>query len=120
MGFAVGGAAAHGSADAGSIGGIDEVHIEADGDAGGVVHGVLEGVGHDFAHAALVNIAHGENVDAGFLHGFAFLGVEIAGPDADGVARLGFGLEPIKVAPLGRAPAHTVLARHTAALPVIP
>src|SRR5882762_4937164 len=77
MGFAVGDAAAHGSADAGSIGGIDEVHIEADGDAGGVVHGVLEGVGHDFAHAALVNVAHGEDVDAGFRDDFAFLGVEI-------------------------------------------
>src|SRR5258708_24025776 len=106
MGFAVGDAAAHGSADAGSIGGIDEVHIEADGDAGGVVHGVLEGVGHDFAHTALVNVAHGENVNAGFFDDFAFLGVEVARTNDDDVAGFGFGLGAQKGDEFGRAVAH--------------
>ena len=86
MGFAVGDAAAHGRADAGSVGGIDEIHVEADGDAGGVVHGVFHGVGHDFAHAALVDVAHGENVDAGFFDESAFVGVEIAHTDEDDIA----------------------------------
>src|SRR6266852_3405314 len=106
MGFAIGDTAAHGSADAGSVGGIDEVHIEADGDAGGVVHGVLEGVGHDFAHAALVDVAHGEDVDAGYLDDLSFLGVEIAGTDDDDVAGLGFGLEAEKVDEFGRPVTH--------------
>ena len=84
--FAIGYAAADGCADAGSVGGIDEIHVEADGDAGGVVHGVFDGVGHDFAHAALVDVAHGEDVNAGFFCDFAFVGVEIARADDDDVA----------------------------------
>src|SRR5260370_11658188 len=106
MGFAVGDAAAYGSADAGSVSGIDEVHIEADGDAGGVIHGVLESVGHDFAHAAFVNVAHGEDVDAGFLDDFAFLSVKIAGADNNDVGGLGFGLETKKIDQLPRAVGH--------------
>ena len=85
---------------------IDEVHIQANGDAGGVVHGVLEGVGHDFAHAALVHVAHGEDVDAGFLDDFAFLGVEIAGTDDHDVAGFGLGLEAEKIDEFGSAVAH--------------
>src|SRR5258706_12829681 len=106
MGLAVGDAAADGSADAGSVGGIDEVHIEADGDAGGVVHGVLERVGHDFAHAALVNVAHGEDVGGGFFDDFAFLGVGNASANDDDVAGFGLGLESAKIDQLGRAVAH--------------
>jgi len=75
--------------------------IEADGDAGGVVHGVLQSVGHDFAHAAFVNVAHGEDVDAGFFDDFAFLGVEIASANDDDVAGFGFGLEAEKTTSSG-------------------
>src|SRR5437660_8481856 len=46
-------------------------------DASGIVHGVLEGFGHYVTQAALINVAHGEDVDAGFLDDFPFLGVEI-------------------------------------------
>src|SRR5260370_42269330 len=35
MGFAIGAAAAHGSADAGGVGGLGATHIEGDGGAGG-------------------------------------------------------------------------------------
>src|SRR5260370_16417629 len=90
MGFAVGDAAAYWSADTRGVGRIDEVHIEADGDACGVIHGVLESVGHDFAHAALVNVAHGEDVDAGFLDDFAFLRVEVARANDDDIGGGGF------------------------------
>src|SRR5207253_4256960 len=95
-----------GSANAGRIGGIDEIHIQADGDTGGIVHGVLEGFGHHVAQAALVNVAHSEDVNAGFLDDFAFLGVEIARADDDDVARLGFWLEAEEIDKLGRAVAH--------------
>src|SRR5260370_39349646 len=106
VGFAVGDAAADRSAHAGGVGGIDEIHIEADGDAGGVVHGVLESVGHDFAHAALVYVAHGEDVDAGFFHDFALLGVEIARTDNHDVAGLRFRLAAGKGHQVARAGAH--------------
>src|SRR5258708_6304915 len=112
MGFAIGDAATDGSANAGGIGGIDEIHIEAHGDTRSVVHRVFEGVRHDFAHAALVNIAHGEDVDAGFLYDFAFLGVEVARADDDDVAGLGFGLEAQKVDEFGGAVAHDGGQRH--------
>jgi len=42
---------------------------------------------------AFVNVAHGEDVDAGFFDDFAFLGVEIASANDDDVAGFGFGLE---------------------------
>src|SRR5437868_4617398 len=91
--FAVSDSAAYRSAYAGSVGGIYEIHVEADGDAGGVVHGILYGVGHHFSHAALVDVAHGEDVNAGFLRDFALVGIEIARADDDDIARLGLGLE---------------------------
>ena len=71
--------------------------VEADRDACRVVHGVFEGVRHHFAHAALVDVAHGKDVDAGFFYDFAFLGIEIARADDDDVARLGLGLEAQQV-----------------------
>jgi len=112
MGFAVGDAAAHGRADAGSVAGIDEIHIQADGDAGGVVHGVFEGVGHDFAHAAFIDVAHGEDVDTGFFRDFAFLSVEVARADDDDIARFGFRLEAHEIDKLGRTIAHDAGERH--------
>src|SRR5712692_36598 len=112
VGFAIGDAAAHRRAHSGRVGGIDEVHVQADGDAGGVVHGVLEGLGHDVPHAALVDVAHSEDMDAGFFDDFAFLRVEIAGADDDDVAGFGFGLEAEKVDELGSAVTHDGGERH--------
>src|SRR5208283_2561689 len=81
VGFTIGGAAADGGADSGGIAGIDEIHVQAYRDAVGIVHGVLEGVGHDFAHAALIDFTHGEGLDSEFLDEFLFVGVEIAYTD---------------------------------------
>jgi hypothetical protein len=97
MRFAVSSPPAYGRANAGGIRGIHEVHVQTDGDARGVIHGVFQGFRHDVAHAALVNIAHGENVDTGFLDDFAFLSVEVARADNDDVSRLGFRLETSKI-----------------------
>src|ERR1700722_12822448 len=112
MGFAVGYAAADRSSDAGGVGGIDEVHVEADGNAGGVVHGVLYRVGHDFAHAALIDVSHGENVDAGFFGDLALVGVEIARANDHDVAWLSFRLESHKINEFRSAVAHDAGERH--------
>ena len=72
----------------------------------------FNGVGHDFAHAAFVDIAHGENVDAGFFDDFAFLGVEIAGTDDDDVAGLGFRFEAAEINQFGCAVTHDGGERH--------
>src|SRR6516162_9618303 len=110
--FAVGGTAAHGRANAGSVGGIHEIHVQTDGDASGVVHSIFEGFRHDIAHAALVNVAHGENVYPGFLDDFAFLGIEVARADNDDVSWLGFGSETAKVNELCGAVTHDGRERH--------
>ena len=94
MRLAIGGAAADRRAHPGGIGGINEVHVQADGNASRVVHGVFQGFGHDVTQAALVDIAHGEDVNAGFLYDFAFLGIQVARSNDYDIARLGFGLEP--------------------------
>src|ERR1700689_142546 len=63
--LAVGGAAAYGSAHSGGVLGIDPVHVEGNVVAGRAASGHAEGFFHDCAHAALVNVAHGEDADAG-------------------------------------------------------
>src|SRR5713101_5519609 len=112
MRFAISDSAAHGSAYTWCVGWIDEVHVQADGNAGGVVQGVFEGVTHDFAHAALVDVAHSENMDAGFLDDLAFLSVEIPRANNNDVARFGFRFETKKVDQFWRAVAHDGRERH--------
>src|SRR6185437_5860214 len=65
MSFAVRCAAAHGSADAGRKLRIDEIEIEREVEAGRAVAGDCDGVPHDVAEAALVDIAHREGAYAG-------------------------------------------------------
>ena len=94
MRLAIGGAAADRRAHPGGIGGINEVHVQADGNAGRVVHGLFQGLRQHVAQAALIDIAHSEDVNAGFLYDFAFLGIQVARANDHDVAGLGFGLEP--------------------------
>ena len=117
MSFAVGGPPAHGRANAGSIRGIDEIHVQADSDARGVVHSVFEGFRHDIAHAALVNVAHGENVDPGFLDDLPFLSIEVARADNDDVSWLGFRSETSKINELCGAVTHDGRERHAMDVP---
>ena len=91
---------------------VHEVHVQAYGDAVGVVGGVFQGVGHDFAHAALVNVAHGEDANAGFFDQAALLGVEIANAHQHDILRLDFRLEAQQVNQLWRAVAHYGGQRH--------
>src|SRR5208337_5595300 len=83
--FAVGDAAAHGRAHAGRVAGIQEVHVQADADTCGIVHGEFEGVSHYLAHAAFVDVAHGEGSHAQLLDEFLFVGIQIAHAHQDDV-----------------------------------
>jgi len=63
----------------------------------------LRAVGHNFAHAALVNIAHGKDVDADFFTILRSWASRSRAPTDDDVARLGFGLESEEIDELGRS-----------------
>src|SRR5580704_3181011 len=76
--FAVGGAATDRSSHAGRVFGIDPIHVEGDVIAGGAPAGHAQGFFDDRAHATLVNIAHGENSDAGTADILFFNGVNVA------------------------------------------
>src|SRR6266481_7140613 len=64
MGFSVAGAAADRRAYAGSIFGIDPVHVERYVVTGRAASGDPQGFFHHGTHAALVDIAHGIDLDA--------------------------------------------------------
>src|SRR5262249_43914694 len=66
----------------------------------------------DVAHAALVNVAHREDVNTGFLYDFAFLRVEVARSDDDNIAGFGFGLEAAEIYKFIGAIAHDRGERH--------
>src|SRR5579872_914015 len=81
MCLAVGGTSAHRSADAGSVFGIDPIHVERDMVAGSAASGHAQGLFHDGAHAALVDVAHGEDADAGSMNVFFLYRVNVADSD---------------------------------------
>ncbi len=112
MRFSVGHTTADWSPDAGSVGRIYKIHIKTDGDARGIVHRIFQRVGHHFAHAALVNVAHGEDVNAGLFYDFAFLRVQIPRTDDHDVAGFCLGLESEQVDEFRRAITHDRCERH--------
>src|SRR6478752_249984 len=79
--FAVGSAPAHGSADCMRVFGIDPVHVERDVVAGSTAPGNAQGFFHDGAHAALVDVAHGEDADAGAPDVFFLDRIDVANAD---------------------------------------
>src|SRR5438552_17176867 len=81
VGFAVGGAAAYRRAYAGSVFRIDPIHVERDVVAGGAAAGHAQRLFDDGAHAALIDIAHGEDFDAGAKNIFFFGGIHVADTD---------------------------------------
>src|ERR1700728_189814 len=81
MSFAIGRAAADGSAHARSVFGIDPVHIERDVITGGTAAGNAESFLHYGPHTAFIDVAHGEDANAGTAHVFFFDGVDVAHSD---------------------------------------
>src|SRR4030095_6957716 len=75
--FAISGAAPYGSAHARGVFGIDPVHVEGDMIAGSAASGHAQGLFHDGAHAALVDVAHSENFHSCTANVFLFVGVDV-------------------------------------------
>src|SRR6185437_539396 len=93
VGFAVGGAATHGRAHAGGMGGVNEVHVEGGAETLGAIAGHGDGLFHHGAHATFVNVAHGEDFDAGFAQAALFLVVEIMHAHQHGIGGGQLGAE---------------------------
>src|ERR1700722_2801062 len=89
--LAIGGAAADRGAYPGGVFGIDPIHVEGNVVAGGAASGDAESFFHDGAHAALIDIAHGEDMNAGAAHIFFFDGVDVAHSHQDAVFRTDLG-----------------------------
>src|SRR5579864_6225430 len=117
VGFAVAGAAAHRGAHAGSVFRIDPVHVERDVVAGGAASGHAQGFFDDRAHAALVDIAHGIDLDPGLFDVLLLAGIDIAYAHQDTVFRLHFGREVVDVGEFRRAQAQDRRQRHAVDIP---
>src|SRR5208282_858919 len=100
------------SADAGRVFGIDPVHVERDVVAGSSMSGHAESLLHDGAHAALVDVAHGKNLDSGLANVFLFEVVDVANADEHAIFRLHFGGEVVDLAKFERRKAHKRGERH--------
>src|ERR1700751_1731409 len=64
VGLAIGRPSPHRCSDAGRIFGINPIHVQGNVIAGGTTTGHTQGFFGDGAHAAFVNVAHGEDFDA--------------------------------------------------------
>src|SRR2546423_15668313 len=78
VGFTITGAAAHRSSHAGSVFRIDPIHVERNVISGGVASGNAQRFFNHSAHAALINIAHGVDLNAGLLDIFLLPRIHIA------------------------------------------
>src|ERR1700691_1069576 len=91
--LAISSTAAHRSAHARRVLGIDPVHVERDVIAGGPASGHAQGLFHHSTHAALVNVAHGEDANAGATHVFLFNRIDVSHSHQHTVLRLHLGRE---------------------------
>src|SRR5689334_24920106 len=103
MRFTVGGAAEDGCADAGSVGRIDEIHVQREVESGGAVACDADGFLHHTAEAALVDLAHGEGANTAFAYVRFFELVDVAQTDDDDIARVDLAAVAEEIAELGGA-----------------
>src|ERR1700680_4630571 len=78
MGLAISCSAANGSPYAGCVLWIDPVHVERDVIARGASPCNAEGLFHDGSHTALVNVAHGQDLNACAANIRPLYGVNVA------------------------------------------
>src|SRR5512142_2524392 len=97
MGLAIAGAAAHRSSHAGRVFWVDPIHVERDVVAGSVASGNAQRFFNHGAHTALIDIAHGIDLNAGFLDVFFFAGVHVADADQHTVLWLHLWFEAVNV-----------------------
>src|SRR5947208_10004640 len=76
--FAVAGAAADRRSHTRRVFRINPVHVERDVIAGGAASGGAQGFFNDLAHAPLVNVAHGIDLDASLANVFALPRINVA------------------------------------------
>ena len=74
--------------------------------SGGAVSGHGESFLHDGAHAALVNVAHGENLNSGFADVLFFEVIDIADADEDTIFRRHFWRKIVNLSQFSRRQAH--------------
>src|ERR1041385_3809149 len=113
MGFAVGGPAAYWGPYSGSVFGIDPIHVEGHVISGCAVPGNANRGFHDVTHAALVDVAHSENVYARTADVFPFDGVDITHPHQYAVIWAYFRREIQDVSQFCRPKSHDGCQRHT-------
>src|SRR5579872_848562 len=104
--FAVGGAAAHGSAYAGRVLGINPVHVERNMVAGSAAAGHAQRFFHHYPHAALVNVTHGEDFHAGLADVFFFETVNVTHAHDDAIFRQHLGGKAENIRQFRRSQSH--------------
>src|SRR4051794_26250971 len=77
MRFAIGGTAADGRANSWSVLGIDPVHVERDVVASSAASSHAQSLFHYRTHSALVDVAHGKELNAGTTDVFALLRIDV-------------------------------------------
>src|SRR5580658_2101776 len=112
MCFAIRHAAAHRCAHARRITRIHEIHVQAHDDSRRIVTRKSQRFRHHFAHPALVNIAHGENMHAGIFHQAPLFGVQIANSHQHHVPRFHHRLDAGQIRQLRRSVTHDGCERH--------
>src|ERR1700741_1906392 len=112
MCFAVGRAAAHGSSYAGSVLRVDPIHVERDVISSGSPTGHAESFFDHSAHAALVDVAHGEDADAGLVNVLFLDGVNITHTDQHTILRPHLGREVVDVRQITGPEPHQQSERH--------
>src|SRR5271168_3149668 len=115
--LAISDAAAHGSAHARSVRGIDEIEIQAHRDSVGLILRKAQRFGHHLAHAALVQVAHGEHVHARFFDDFPLPRVYVAHSHNRNVVGIYHGLRARKLRQIVRAVAGDRGQRHAVNIP---
>src|SRR5262249_35196651 len=104
---------ANGSTDAGSIFGVDPIHVERNVVAGGAASGDAQSFFGHRAHAALIDIAHGVDLNAGLLNVFLLAGIDVAHTYQHAALGPHFGRKIEAVGQLRRPKTHDRRQRHT-------
>ena len=103
MAFAVAGAATDRRSHTRRIFWVNPIHVERDVIAGGAAPGGAQGFFNDLAHASLVNIAHGIDLNASLANVFALPRINIAHAHQHAVFCMDFGRKIVDVGQFCRA-----------------
>ena len=97
MRFAIGEPASYRGPNAGSVVGIDAIHVEGEVDPIGAGGGGLDGTAHDSAETEFIDLTHREGRDATGSNIATFLLIDVSNADENGVLRENLGSETAEV-----------------------